>query len=123
VLDQELQELPRTITIDPANADAWAEGAWIFNEMGKFDIAVKAGNKALGIDPNHSNAFREIGYARMKQKKYLDATKALISAIEKNRRNWVAYDYLVQTLESQDEYKLASDVKNLKKTEQGKVIE
>jgi len=99
-------------------ADAWAEGAWIFNEQGKHDIAVKAANKALDTDSDHSNALREKGYALMKMGKHKDAVKCLYNAIESNKKNWTAYDYLAQALDNLGEKKLAKEVRTLKTAEQ-----
>jgi Tfp pilus assembly protein PilF len=118
-----IKVLDQVLAADPGNADAWTEGAWIFNEMGKYDIAVQAADKALATDPDHSGAFREKGFALLKQKKYKDAAKALSTAIDKNEKNWHAYDYLAEALEKLGEYDLADKVRDVKKTLQASARE
>jgi predicted Zn-dependent protease len=117
--DDAIKVLDQVLAIDSGNADAWAEGAWIFNEQGKHDIAVKAANKALDTDSDHSNALREKGYALLKMGKPKDAAKCLYSAIESNKKNWTAYDYLAQAMDNLGEKKLAREVRSLKSAEQG----
>lgn len=115
--ERAIQVLDQVLAIDPGNADAWAEGAWIFNEQGKYDIAVKAADRALAAESDHSNALREKGYALMKQGKDRDAARLLFASIESDKRNWSSYDYLATALENLGEYKLAKDVRALKKAE------
>jgi tetratricopeptide (TPR) repeat protein len=117
--DAAIKVLDQVLAIDAGNADAWAEGAWIFNEQGKHDIAIKAANKALDAEDDHSNALREKGYALMKMGKTKEAAKCLYSAIESDKKNWTAYDYLAQALDTMGEKKLAKEVRSLKSAEQG----
>ena len=114
-----IETLDKVLAADPGNPDAWAEGAWIFNEQGKHDIAIKAAEKALDTDPDHSNALREKGYALMKMGKPKEAAKVLLTAIEQDRKNWTAYDYLAMALEDLGQRKLAKEVREAKKMEQG----
>ena len=116
--DAAIKVLDQVLAIDSGNADAWAEGAWIFNEQGKHDIAIKAANKALDADSDHSNALREKGYALMKMGKNRDAVKCLYNAIKSNKRNWDAYEYLAQAMDNLGEKKLAKEVRTLKTAEQ-----
>jgi tetratricopeptide (TPR) repeat protein len=112
-----IETLDKVLALDPGNPDAWTEGAWIFNEQGKYDIAIKAADKALDTDPDHSGALREKGYALMKQGKNKEGGKLLYQAIEQNKRNWAAYDYLAEALDNLGERKLAKDLRAAKKAE------
>jgi predicted Zn-dependent protease len=108
------------LSIDDENADAWAHGAWILNEMKKYPQAATAAAKALKLNPNHSMAWRERGYALLNDNKYKEGILALVAAIEKDQKNWVAYDYLADALEKKGEVKLANDVRAMKASEQAK---
>ena len=115
-----IKVLDEIIKLDPQNSFAWSEGAWIFNEQGKHDIAVQAAEKAIEINLDNSDAWREMGFALMRQKKHADAAKALASAIEKNRQNWFAYDYQAENYEKQGKFKLAQETRAAKAKEMAK---
>ena len=109
------------LELDPNNAHAMAEGAWVLNELGKHAAAAEWAGKAIKVNPNHSGAWVERGYAFLKDKKYNEATVALLTAIQKNPKSWAAYDYLAETMEKMGEFKTAQTVRDAKAREKAKV--
>lgn len=66
-------------------------GSVTFSEEVNADLAIDAIGKALAIDPEHSGAYRLLGYAYEIKQQYPQAEEAYTKAIELNPANDVAY--------------------------------
>ena len=102
-----LDNLGKALKMEPDNVKtttrAWTEFAWLANELGDYDSALKGAVKAIQIDPQADRAWCEAGYSLLKTKVYDQAVQALKIAIHINPGNQTARNYLKEALEQRDE--------------------
>lgn len=90
-----LQYFEAAATLDPENVRPLVHAAWTANEMGDHKKALLHATAATRLDPEDSDAWTELGYAQLKMKQVVRAVRSLQRAIEKDDKNWSAYDYLI----------------------------
>lgn len=112
--------LDEILKLQPKNTYAWSEGAYIFNELGQHDAAMKCSRKSIDFDANNASGWRELGYALMMKEELDDAAVALATAIQRDSRCWHAYDYLAQTYEKQGKFASARKTRAAKAQEMEK---
>jgi tetratricopeptide (TPR) repeat protein len=64
------------------NSQDWVNKGVDLTDLGKYDEAIKAFDKAIELDPKNANAWQEKGWALHGLGRYNDAIKALDKAIE-----------------------------------------
>ena len=70
--------------VDPQSAEAWSDKGSAFQDLGKYDEALKAYDKAIEIDPHYAEAWNNKGTALCSQGKHDEAIQAFDKAIELN---------------------------------------
>ncbi|MDB5312466.1 MAG: Tetratricopeptide repeat [Gemmataceae bacterium] len=109
--------------LSPGNPAVMVQLAWVCNEQQEHDKAARVAQEVLKIEPGHSDALSELGYAQFKQKLYAKAIVSLKKAVEKDEKNWTAYGYLADALRAVGEKEEADEVEatRKKKMSSGKV--
>jgi S1-C subfamily serine protease len=115
------EQLLKIVKIDVRNVKALWQLAWLNNEMEKYDEAIIYAAAAVLIDAKSSLAWRELGFAHMKQKKWNNAASELLKSIDIDPTNWNAYDYLATVLRELDEHEAASKLLKMKAERQRQV--
>ena len=69
------------------DSEVWYNKGNDLTKLGKFHEAIKAYDRATGIDPSNSDAWNGKGFALNKLYKYDEALKASNKAIEVNPNN------------------------------------
>jgi superkiller protein 3 len=82
----------KALEFDPVNVPALNELAWVYNETRQYEQAVDAALMSLLVDDN-GEAWRELGYALLRQGEYQRAEDALTFAIDKRPTDAAAYNY------------------------------
>ncbi len=118
-LESALAYFEAAAKLDPKNANALMHAAWIANENGDHDKAMQLATAATKLDAENSDAWAELGYAQLKMKQYLRATKSLQNAIDASEDNWSAYDYLAMAYREGGVEDEALAVEALKKKKMG----
>ncbi len=75
---------------------AWAELAWVCNELKEYDAARLAGLKAIDINGRNAAAWREVGFALIKKGVYDKAVLALQIAVRLDSTDRSARQYLAE---------------------------
>ena len=86
--------LLKVLELDGNNVKAGAELAWVNNEKGQFDKATALALATVAVDNNYGPAWRELGFALLMRKDYVNAAKALKKAIEIDPADKDARGYL-----------------------------
>lgn len=120
--DEAKAVLDEVAKIAPTNPYPGSEAAWMHNERKEYAAAAKAAEKSIALNAGHSDGYRELGYALLKQGKKTEAVKALATAIEKNAKNLFAYDYLADAYDAIGDREAAAETRNKKLLAHGKPL-
>lgn len=91
--DAKLIELNESIKSDPENADLyWQLGEHRFVQQ-QTEAALLDFRKALELDPNEPKYLISIGASLKKLERYDKAIETFGQAIERDKKNWVAYEF------------------------------
>ena len=82
-----IEELEKTISIDPAYAKAYNRIGISYDKLGNFPRAVAYYQNALALNPGLDYVMNNLGYSYILQGKYDEAVKSLQKAVDLNNRN------------------------------------
>jgi tetratricopeptide (TPR) repeat protein len=85
------------IRLDPSDAWSWRELSTWYVQLGRYDRALEAAEKAIGIEPNDSSSRWFLGRALELLGKYREASEEYKSAIRLNADNGYAISSLLAT--------------------------
>ncbi len=103
-LEEALKEYIMLSQNDPSNADYWYQCARMFDDRGKFDVAVKYARKAVELDGRHGKAHFILGLILYKTKHPLEAKAEFDLAIKHDPSNYESYYYLGKLLKESNDY-------------------
>lgn len=103
-LDDALLEDQRSIELDPSNADAHSNLAWLLGKQAHFGQAAREARVALQLDPNNPSSYMTLGLALASQDDYDGAIAADARAIQLDPDNTKAFINLAATLGRKGDY-------------------
>jgi len=113
-LDQAAAAFAEILESDPDNVSALVGLAWVNNDRNEYGAAAVCALRAVNLQPGCSPAWREYGYALWRSGRIRPAVRALSEAIEADRRDWTAYDYLIALHDQEGEAAKADAVRRAK---------
>lgn len=99
----------------PNNADNFFQVGQIYEQQGRYDLALGFMQKAAMLDKKNAKAHAEIGFMYYRTKKFKEAKKEIDLAIKLNPENYTSYYYLGKILKDQKD--MAGAIKAFEKAQ------
>ena len=85
--EKQIEYYSKCLKLDPKNADAWNNIGIAFDDLGRYEEAIRCFDKALEIHPEYANAWCNKGFAlaelgRYQNWRYEEALRCFEKAIE-----------------------------------------
>jgi Tfp pilus assembly protein PilF len=102
-----IEELEKTISIDPAYVKAYNRIGISYDKLGNFSRAVAYYQNALALNSELDYVMNNLGYSYILQGKYDEAVKSLQKAVDLNSRNKQYHNNLGLAYTKNDKYEQA----------------
>lgn len=104
----------------PNAADNFFQVGLIYEQQGRYDLALGFMQKAALLDKKNAKAHAEIGFMCYRTKKYIEAKKEIDLAIKLNPENYTSFYYLGKILK--DSKDLAGAIKAFEKAQRAQDV-